>query len=104
MVKITAEDFIKRALGKKKVEVTSEEFIDLIFLIDVNIEKFDLNNPYFLGVKVIITDKVEPRYSVAELEKIFKWCIKNEGFGPPLEEFILETIKNKVRVEEILND
>ena len=44
----------------------------------------------------------ESRYSVSEIEKIINWCVKNEGFGPPMEEWILETIKDKKKMQEIL--
>jgi len=46
----------------------------------------------------------KPRYSVAEIEKIIKWCVENEGFGPPMEDWILEVFKDSKEVEEILNE
>ncbi len=44
----------------------------------------------------------KPCYSVVELEKIINWCVENEGFGPPMEDWILEILKDKKRVEKIL--
>ena len=109
MSKITANDFIKRAIGKEEVEVTTEEFIDLIFVMDINNEEFELNNPYFLGVKVIVTDEVEPRFTLAELEKIWTHYINwgdrmytNPTEVPLTGKEFFDILKDTARVEAIL--
>ncbi|GAG21227.1 unnamed protein product [marine sediment metagenome] len=76
------------------------------------IKEEDFNHPKISSPRIPFGEiKGEPRYSVADLEKIFEWIEKNGdcymGEGSEVTEFIAEfqqVLKDSKRVEKILNE